>query len=144
MYANIRQKGYEVAPCIDDSFLQEDTQRECWENVKNTSLLLQDLGFIIHPWPDESVFIPRRALTFLGVVIHSEEMTVKLTPDKQCPSVELCLLFYRTLENDKNDALKQTLGDFDAKRELSTSVKLELQWWIDNIHAPCGQENLTT
>ena len=50
------------------------------------------------------------------------------------PAVELCLLFYRTLQDEKIDALKQNLGDFDTKMELSTSAKLDLQWWIDNIH----------
>ena len=79
-------------------------------------------------------------MTFLRVVIVSEEMTVRLAPDKakelrgtcvkllntqhptirdvarviglmisNVPAVELCMFFYRTLENEKIDALKQNL-----------------------------------
>ena len=44
------------------------------------------------------------------------------------PAVELCMLFYRTLENEKIDALKQNHGDFDAQMELSASAKSDLQW----------------
>ena len=43
------------------------------------------------------------------------------------------MLFYRTLENEKIDALKQTHGDFDARMELSASDKSDLQWWVDNM-----------
>lgn len=141
---------------------KETLNWECWQSVKKTALLLQDLGFIVHP--DKSVFIPKRVLTFLGFVINSVEMTVKLTPEKanhlrqacikllntqhptirdvaqviglmvsSAPAVELCMLFYRTLENEKIDGLKQNYGNFDAQMELSTSAKSDLQWWIDNI-----------
>lgn len=37
------------------------------------------------------------------------------------------MLFYRTLENEKIDALKQNHGDFDAQMELSASAKFDLQ-----------------
>ena len=162
VYANERQTGSEVAPYIDDSYLQGDTKLECWQSVKKTTLLLQDLGFIIHP--DKSVFIPARGLTFLGLIINSEEMTVRLTPEKaqrlreECtellntpkptiravakviglmvssaPAVELCMLFYRIIENEKVDALKHNFGDFDAQMVLSALAKLDLHWWIDNI-----------
>ena len=161
-YASLRQSGDEIVPYIDDSYLQGDTEWECWQSVKKTALLLQDLGFIVHP--DKSVFIPKRVLTFLGFVINSVEMTIKLTPEKanhlreaclkllntqhptirdvaqviglmvsSAPAVELCMLFYRTLENEKIDTLKQNRGDFDAQMELSASAKSDLQWWIDNV-----------
>lgn len=130
-YASLRQTGDGIVPYIDDSYLQGGTEQECWQSVKKTALLLQDLGLIIHP--DKSVFIPKRVFTFLGFVINSIDMTVKLSPDKanhlqeactkllntqhptirdvaqviglmvsSAPAVELCMLFYRTLENEKN------------------------------------------
>ena len=162
VYASLRQTGDEIVPYIDDSYLQGDTEQECWQSVKKTALLLQDLGFIIHP--DKSVFLPKRVLTFLGFVINSIDMTVQLTPAKanhlreactkllnaqhptirdvaqviglmvsSAPAVELCMLFYRTLENEKIDALKENHGDFDARMELSASAKSDLQWWVDNV-----------
>lgn len=72
--------GDEIVPYIDDSYLQGDTDKECWQSAKKTALLLQDLGFIIHP--DKSVFQPKRVSKFLGFVINYIDMTVKLTPDK--------------------------------------------------------------
>ena len=57
----------------NDSYLQGDTEQECWQSVKKTALLLQDLGFIIHP--DKSVFLPTRVVTLLGFVINSIDMT---------------------------------------------------------------------
>ena len=51
----------------------------------------------------------------------------------RAPAVELFIVFYRTLENEKIDALKRNLGDFDARMELSASAKSDLQWWVDNI-----------
>ena len=57
VYASLRQTGDEIVPYIDDSYLQGDTEQECWQSVKKTALLLQDLGFIIHP--DKSVFLPK-------------------------------------------------------------------------------------
>ena len=159
VYASLRQTGDEIVPYIDDSYLQGDTEQECWQSVKKTALLLQDLGFIIHP--DKSVFLPKRVLTFLGFVINSIDMTVRLTPDKannlreactkllnaqhptirdvaqviglmvsSAPAVQLCMLFYRTLENEKIDALKQHHGDFDAHMQLSASAKSNGGWII--------------
>ena len=57
-------------------------------NVKKTALLLQDLGFNIHP--DKSVFLPKRLLTFLGFVINSIDMAVKLTAGKANHLQEAC------------------------------------------------------
>ena len=88
VYASLRQTGDEIVPYIDDSYLQGDTEQECWQSVKKTALLLQDLGFIIHP--DKSVFLPKRVLTFLGFVINSIDMTVQLTPAKANHLREAC------------------------------------------------------
>ena len=140
---------------------KETQNRNAGKVLKKTALLLQDLGFIIHP--DKSVFLPKRVLTFLGFVINFIEMTVQRTPAEanhlreaytkllnaqhpairdvgqviglmvsSAPAVELCMLFYRTLENEKMDALKENHGDFDARMELSASAKSDLQWWVDD------------
>ena len=41
------------------------------------------------------------------------------------PAVELCMFSYRTLENEKVDALKQKFGNFDAPMKLNASVRLD-------------------
>lgn len=45
-YASLRQTGDEIVPFIDDSCLQSGKEQECWQSVKKTALLLQDLGFL--------------------------------------------------------------------------------------------------
>ena len=42
-------------------------------------------------------------------------------------------LYYRQLEKEKIVALNFNKGNFDASVKLSTAVRKELQWWVDNI-----------
>ena len=43
VYASLRQTGDEIVPYIDDSYIQGDMDQECWQSVKKTAFLLQDL-----------------------------------------------------------------------------------------------------
>lgn len=162
IYAELHMKGFANVPYIDDSYLEGDSPKECWLNVKETVTLFQNLGFIVHPV--KSVFIPTQKLDFLGLTLDSVRMTIRITYDKvlhlqaECqrllnksvvkirdqakviglmvastPGVELGMLYYRTLENEKNDALKLSKGDFDAICEISQTGKADLTWWIENI-----------
>lgn len=148
-------KGFANVHYIDDSYLQGDSPKECWLNVKETVTLFQNLGFIVHPV--KSVFIPTQKLDFLGLTLDSVRMTIRITYDKvlhlqaECqrllnksvvkirdqakviglmvastPGVELGMLYYRTLENEKIDTLKLSKGDFDAIREISQTGKADL------------------
>ena len=49
-------------------------------------------------------------------------------------SVELGKLHYRELEKGKSLALKENRGNFDAHMRISTLMKSDLKWWVDNIH----------
>ena len=49
------------------------------------------------------------------------------------PAVKYGPLFYRSLEEDKKNALKIAKGNFDRVMTVSNASKTELQWWIDNI-----------
>lgn len=162
VYKSLREKGCEVAPYIDDSYIQGDTENECWQSAKQLALLLQSLGFIIHP--EKSIFTPSKELLFLGFLINSEHMTVTLTKEKSmflkqsclellssafpsircvarviglmissAPAIELAMLYYRALENDKVDALKQNFGNFDSQMTLSPLSKADLLWWVNNV-----------
>ena len=52
-------------------------------------------------------------------------------------SCELALpygpLFRRTLENEKNEALAQNDGNFEAIMSISTQATSDLHWWIENL-----------
>ena len=42
-------------------------------------------------------------------------------------------LYFRITEGEKGQALKQNKRDYDTHMQLSSSAKLELQWWINNV-----------
>ena len=48
-------------------------------------------------------------------------------------AVPLAPLYYRSLEIDKINALKQYNGDFEANFSLSTQSRTDILWWINNI-----------
>ena len=162
VYATLRQKGHLNVGYIDDSYLQGDTIVDCQTNVLDTCALFTRLGFIIHPL--KSVLKPVQSLVFLGFVLNSINMTVRLTAEKvlrikdKCSKLLRCTtvsvqnlaevigllvssfpgvihgpLFYRNLENDKTDALRQNKGNYEADIRLSQESVAELQWWCDNI-----------
>ena len=162
VYAELRKKGHLLVPYLDDSYLQGESELECWENVRETVTLFQKLGFIIHPV--KSVFHPTQELEFLGFIVNSVTMTIRITPEKalniqsQCtkflhksivkirdlahiigllvsslPGVQMGMLFYRHLENEKIDILKANNGNFDALCTISETCTSDLQWWRDNI-----------
>ena len=162
VFTILRKKGHLSSSYIDDCYLQGESYDECYDNVQDTVLLLQELGFPIHD--EKSVLIPSQILTFLGFVLNSVTMTVQLTANRkeklknsclklvskdQCtiqnlaeviglivsslPGVEYGPLHYRTLERDKTYALREHKGNFGASMTLSQSSKAELNWWIVNV-----------
>ena len=65
---------------MDDSYLQGYTFSTCEDNVNATVDLLQFLGFTIHP--EKTVLVPSQEIEFLGFVLNSVEMKIKLTDCK--------------------------------------------------------------
>lgn len=49
------------------------------------------------------------------------------------PAVTHGKLFYRQLENEKIEALKEAKGQFDAGVHLSDLAIKDLHWWLRNI-----------
>ena len=62
--------------------------RECHQNVKDTATLFTKMGFHIHP--EKSIFVPTQQLTFLGFVVDSIAMTVKLTGEIINTIISVC------------------------------------------------------
>ena len=65
---------------IDDSFLVGYTRSACEQNIQNTVKCFDSLGFVIHP--EKSVLIPTQELEFLGFLLNSISMTIRLPPLK--------------------------------------------------------------
>ena len=80
VYAHLRSQGFLSASFIDDCYLQADTAEECKLNVDTTIELFHALGFVVHD--RKSVLTPSKELKYLGFVLNSDTMTVKLTQEK--------------------------------------------------------------
>ena len=135
---------------------------DCMDNIPDTVQLVDSLGFTVHP--DKSVLIPTQEIVFVGFVLNSKSMTVRLTPKKaddivkMChvllklefivirdlakfigklvasePGVQYAPLYYKTLEIEKDQALKDSYRDFDKKMVLSQDAISCIKWWISNV-----------
>eukprot|EP00794_Sanderia_malayensis_P010499 gene10499-11598_t len=161
-FACLRAKGHMSVVYVDDTYLQGNTQQECLDNAIATVSLLRKLGFTIHL--EKSQLLPVQELEFLGFLINSKNMTIKLTDNKihgirekilkflnmkkptikdlasvigtvisTFPAIPYGKLHYRNSEKCKIEALKINKGNFKATILINPSIKLELQWWLDNI-----------
>ena len=53
------------------------TLESCMDNISKIIEILMSLGFVIHP--SKSEFIPSKTIEYLGFVINTEDMTIRLT-----------------------------------------------------------------
>jgi hypothetical protein len=87
-YASLLKQGHIVVPYVDDIYIQGNSARQCWQSVKESVDLLQQLGFIINF--KKSVFYPTQEITFLGFILNSVTMSVRLTDGKVDNVVQEC------------------------------------------------------
>lgn len=80
VFARLRLDGHESVQYIDDCYIKGFTYKQCQQNVLQTVQLLEEMGFIIHP--EKSQLNPVQEITFLGFVLNSHDMTVRLPPEK--------------------------------------------------------------
>lgn len=80
VFSSLRKQGHINVTYIDDSLLQSNTFEECSKNVYDTLTLVDSLGLTVHP--DKSVIIPVQCIEFIGYLVNSVDMTVRLTPKK--------------------------------------------------------------
>ena len=65
---------------IDDSFLLGYNYTACATNIQDTVDTFLSLGFVVHP--EKSVLIPTQEMEFLGFLLNSINMTIRLPPVK--------------------------------------------------------------
>ena len=88
LYSNMRRKGFISISYIDDCLLIGKTLQSCKDNVDLTVRMTTDAGFTIHPV--KSIFTPTKEITYLGFLLNSQSMTVRLTPDKALKLKQAC------------------------------------------------------
>ena len=73
-------QGHISSAYIDDMYLQGRTYKECVDNIIDSIVRIDSLGLVAHP--GKSVFNPSQQLEFLGFILNSVSMTIRLTPEK--------------------------------------------------------------
>ena len=103
IYAHLRSLGHFCMGHIDDSFLMGHTYTSCEENILETTNTFLKLGFVIHP--TKSVLIPTQELEFLGFLLNSNSMTIRLPPRKAITVKQAC----ENLLNQSNPTIGRLL-----------------------------------
>ena len=87
-FSFLRSEGYLSVIYVDDCYLQGDLFAKCAENVIRTIDILESLGFYIKT--EKSEIMPKRQVTFLGVIIDSLHMAITLINEKKQKLLKLC------------------------------------------------------
>ena len=86
--SHLREQGITVSAYIDDLIVIADSYEQCLEDSSSTVELLQKLGYVVNF--EKSTLVPSQITEYLGVLINSQDMTVRLTTDKCNNIKKLC------------------------------------------------------
>ena len=166
--AELRSQGHIIASYIDDIYLQSGTYEGCVNTVLSTFRQFNDLGFVVHPEKSEffpkqqikflgfildsismTINLPSERKTKIkeclqNLKIHCHAVSIRDTAKAvgymvSClPAVPFGGIHYRSLENDKIQALKTSRGDFDAIMGLSKLALSDIEWWLLNLDDSFG------
>jgi hypothetical protein len=78
--ASLRSRGVRVVAYLDDLLIMDQNATFLTQEVLQLTHLLSTLGFLVNC--EKSVLVPSRQIRFLGLDISSEDMTLRLPPDK--------------------------------------------------------------
>ena len=145
VFATLREQGYESVIYVDDSLLQGETFQECLDNIMATLECQESLGFVIHP--DKSIFIPTQEIIFLGFIINTRDMTVRLTVEKKEKIIGLGIGLLKT-KNFTIRMISSFIGNLTASfeavpegrlyyRHLEWCKALSLELHNHDFDAPC-------
>ena len=159
-FAVLRKKGILLVVYIDDIILIADSKEALELALAETITMVTDLGFTINYAKSSLVpsqqacflgflinsvtmtvhMTPSKSANLIEAcqsIIKKKSPTIREvasivgTMVSSFPGVKYGPLFYRSLENDKTDALKGALGNLDAHMSLSGLALSDLEWWIN-------------
>ena len=87
VFAHLRAKGHISSAYIDDSCLQGSTYVRCRQNIHDTIQLMDSLGLTVHL--GKSVLQPTQQIVFLGFLLCSVTMSIRLPPERCKAVIEL-------------------------------------------------------
>ena len=88
VFASLRARGFISTAYIDDSCLQGSTFDECQRNILSSVKLMDSLGFTVHT--EKSVLLPTKQIVYLGFLLCSETMMVRLTIERADELLDCC------------------------------------------------------
>lgn len=109
--ARLRKDHVTLSAYIDDIITLNSSQRKCYDNVLKCLEVFNLLGFVVHPI--KSQFVPSNEIEYLGFIINSVEMTVRLTDDKKEKIKCLCKSVLKS-EKLTIRTVAQLLGNFTS------------------------------
>ena len=147
---------------IDDFCVKADTKESCKASLDKTSQLFDSLGFTVHPEksqfnPSNRILFLGFVLDSIKMEVSisddkatetidriegflkEEEVTIRQfaqiigTLVALDPGNTVGCVFWRRLELEKAQWLKEYRGDFDRYITISDVAKEDLLWWIGNI-----------
>ena len=80
LYSHLRKMGHMSSAFIDDSFLMGNSLSDARRNVMTSVTVVRSAGFVVHP--EKSVFEPAQIITYLGCILNSIDMSVKITVER--------------------------------------------------------------
>lgn len=169
--SHLRRRGFMSVIYIDDLLCVGKTYIECLNNVKETILLLECLGFVINY--TKSQVEPSQTCKFLGFIYNSVYMTISLPTEKRnhilhlvekfsslpkcslrdyahligvltaaCPAVRYGWVYTKQLERQKFIMLQDR--SYDSKVRFTNEILPDLVWWsthINTTYNPIGNTN---
>ena len=76
-FSVLRMQGHAPVVYIEDSYLQRGSYESCLKNVEDTIIMLRSLVLTIPS--EKSVLKPTQSLIYLGFIINSKDMALRLT-----------------------------------------------------------------
>lgn len=159
----LRINGHIIIAYIDDLYLQGKSFAECMHTIVQTMKLLEHLGFVVHPdksvfIPSQSLtFLGFTINSKTMTITLTKEKIEKLkdlikealaSPQKikirtvpkiighmvaSLPAVLYGALYYRNIDRDKTNALKDSEGNFDKSMSISAKGIREMEWWYNHL-----------
>ena len=166
--SHLRELDHFIIGYLDDFFMKGKSRTKCENTIHAVIRLLQELGFTIHPdksllEPSNVLTFLGFVINSNSMTVTlTEEKKAKLAAliDKVLSKVSITIrivasligkivsslpaslygpLYYRTIEAEKNSALKHNKGNFEAHMQLSQDAIEEIHWWkfnLKDMHAP--------
>ena len=161
--SKLREMGIPICGFIDDFLLAKNNFIDCMKSTLTAAQMFTIIGFVVHPeksqlTPSQRItylgfVIDTSKMTIsltekrikalkrhLHILLNLKEPSIRYVAKvighiiSALPASKFGALYYRNLEKEKIQALKQNCGNFDSKMTLSNLSKSDLKWWIQNIN----------